>query len=248
MSGYENFSAYYDRLMGEVDYASRCEYLCALFRRFDRMPTLLLDLACGTGGFSIEFARKNIEVIGVDPSAGMLSEARQKADREGMSILFLCQSGQDLELYGTVDGAICCLDSLNHIVDYKVLSEALRRVALFLEPGRLFLFDVNTEYKHRDVLGDNTFVFEEKGLFCVWQSQYDSASNTTEMTLDFFEEDGALYRRCTEWIEERAYSPSELEQALFKAGLKIEAIFGDGTFSPPNETCERVIYVTRKEN
>ncbi len=247
MSGYEGFSQYYDRLMQEVDYPARAADLADLFATFDRMPTLLLDLACGTGGFSLEFAKRGVEVIGVDPSAEMLCVAREKAEAAGQQILFLCQPGQELELYGTVDGAICCLDSLNHITDPADFDETLRRVSLFLEPGRLFLFDVNTVYKHRAVLADRTFVLEADPVFCVWQNHFDPATLTTDVTLDFFERTGETYRRTTEWIEERAYAPRRIVQALRRAGLKLEAIYGDGTRTPPGRDCERAVYVTRKE-
>ena len=116
---YENFAETYDILMNDVDYKSRTEYLLKLFKNHGKIPTLLLDLACGTGGFSNCFAKKGIEVIGVDMSEEMLAKAGENSAEMGTDVLFLCQKAEELDLYGTVDGAICCMDSLNHITNIK---------------------------------------------------------------------------------------------------------------------------------
>ena len=244
---YNDFAYNYDALMGDVDYDARTEYLCALFKKFDREPTLMLDLACGTGEFSNRFARKNISVIGVDISYDMLSVAREKSADEGNDILYLCQDAAELDLYGTIDGAICCLDSLNHITDYDSFCRAIERVSLFLEKDRLFIFDLNTEYKHREVLGNNTFVIDTDEVYCVWQNEYDGKGEV-EITLDFFMPEGDAYYRTGESFCERAYTEGEIANALQKAGLKIEAVFEDMSETAPADTTERVVYVTRKVN
>ena len=244
---YNDFAYNYDALMGDVDYDARTEYLCALFKKFDREPTLMLDLACGTGEFSNRFVRKNISVIGVDISYDMLSVAREKSADEGNDILYLCQDAAELDLYGTIDGAICCLDSLNHITDYDSFCRAIERVSLFLEKDRPFIFDLNTEYKHREVLGNNTFVIDTDEVYCVWQNEYDGKS-VVEITLDFFMPEGDAYYRTGESFCERAYTEGEVANALQKAGLKTEAIFEDMSETAPADTTERVVYVTRKVN
>lgn len=243
---YNDFAYSYDALMGDADYDGRTKYLCSLFKRFDRMPTLMLDLACGTGEFSNRFASKGVSVIGVDISYDMLSIAREKTYEQGNDILYLCQDAAKLDLYGTIDGAICCLDSLNHITDYKQFCEAIARVSLFLEKDRLFIFDLNTEYKHREVLGNNTFVIDTDEVYCVWQNEFSEDKNTVNINLDFFNPDGDVYYRASENFCERAYTENEILVALQKAGLKTEAVFEDLSENAPNEKTERIIYVTRK--
>ncbi len=243
---YNEFAYSYDTLMSDVDYNERTRYLCSLFERFDRMPTLMLDLACGTGEFSNRFAQKGISVIGVDISYDMLSVAREKSAEQENDILYLCQDAAELDLYGTVDGAICCLDSLNHITDYNAFCKAIERVSLFLEKDRLFVFDVNTIYKHREVLGNNTFVIDSDEVYCVWQNEYNENDNTVNINLDFFTPDGDSYFRSGENFCERAYTSQEIESALQKAGLKTEAVFEELTQNCPNDTTQRVVYVTRK--
>lgn len=245
---YTDFAYVYDVLMGDVNYPARTEYILKLFKKFDRKPTLLLDVACGTGGFSIEFAKKGIEVIGTDMSEDMLSVAREKTAEEGLDILYLCQNAEDLDLYGTVDGAVCCMDSINHITDIKTLQTALKKISLFLEPERLFIFDVNTLYKHEKILANNTFVLDEEDIYCVWQNEFDEKNKITNISLDFFTKEDDIYVRSGEEFCERAYTREELANLLGNAGFKIEAVFGDMTPNPPTDTEERVFYICRKIN
>ena len=243
---YSIFADFYDELMYDVDYKKRTSYLMKLFKKYGKAPTLLLDAACGTGGFSNEFAKLGIEVIGADMSEEMLSIARESAMEQGNDILFLCQRLEELDLYGTVDGAVCCLDSLNHITDYNTLCKAIKRISLFLEKDKLFIFDVNTEYKHKEVLGNNVFVIDRDDVYCVWANKYNSKNNKTDIMLDFFVKEGENYSRFNEEFSERAYSKEQLEKAIKNAGLEIVGIFDDMTEKPVTDTSERAIYVTRK--
>lgn len=244
---YDNFAYFYDKLMRNADYDKRTAYVLSLFKQFDRKPALLLDLCCGTGTFSEAFSKDGISVIGVDVSEDMLSLANEKATENGTNTLYLHQDAKELDLYGTVDGAVCLMDSLNHITDYADFCEAIKRVSLFLEKDRLFIFDLNTEYKAESILGNNAFVFEENGVFLSWQNDYDKKNKTNTIYLDFFaEEGGGIYRRKSEEIAERAYTGDEIERALTKAGLKIEAVYEDMKKTPPTATCQRAFYVTRK--
>ena len=243
---YNDFAFVYDALMGDVDYPKRSGYILKLFKKFGSVPTLLLDVACGTGNFSMEFAKMGIEVIGTDMSEDMLSIAREKSQEEGLDILYLCQKAEELDLYGTVDGAVCCMDSINHITDKKNLAKAFSKISLFLEKDKLFIFDVNTIYKHKEVLGNNTFVLEEEGVFCVWQNEFCEKRCETAIKLDFFCECENGYNRSHEEFCERAYSQEELKNILKSAGFKVEAVFGDMTFKEPKEQDDRMFFVCRK--
>jgi len=246
MSSYTDFAYIYDTLMADAHYGERTEYILSLFDKFGQKPTLLLDLACGTGEFSLRLAQKGIEVIGVDMSEDMLSIAREKAFDSEADILFLCQKAEELDLYGTVDGAVCCMDSINHITDLKNLEEAIKKVALFLEKGCLFIFDVNTPYKHESVLGDNTFVFEEENIYCVWQNSYDRETAVTDISLDFFVEEDGLYERFCENFSERVYSIDTLTNLLEKSGFNVKAVLGDMSNNAPETLEERIFFVAEK--
>ena len=243
---YSEFAWVYDVLMQDADYEARSRYILSLFERFDKKPTLLLDLACGTVGFSNELSKEGISVIGVDISPEMLSVAREASSEQGLDVLYLCQDACELDLYGTVDGAICCLDSLNHITDYEDFKRAVSRLSLFLEPERLFIFDVNTVYKHECVLGNNTIVKENEDVFCVWQNEYNSITHTTDINLDFFVLEDGVYYRSSEQFCERAYTEEEIAAALDAAGLEIVEIFEEMIDTAPSGTAERAVYITRK--
>lgn len=133
----------------------------------------------------MELAARGKEVIGVDASPEMLSQAREKSGECQPPVLYLCQEMEELDLYGTVDAAICMLDSLNHLEGEEALGQALHRLQYFVEPGGLFLFDMNTPYKHREVLGDNTFVYDTDQVYCVWQNTWSPEEGAVDIDLDF---------------------------------------------------------------
>ena len=239
---YACFASFYDSLTQNVSYAQRAVYFDMLIRRELPSAKLLLDLACGTGSLSAELLRLGYEVIGVDASAEMLSVAASKSPQT----LFLCQDMRKIDLYGTVDATICALDSLNHITKLEDLQAVFHRVAMFTAPEGLFLFDVNTVYKHREILGNNTFFYENEHCCCVWNNSYSPQRHLVEISLDFFIREGELYRRESECFSERAYTQEELEQVIQAAGLEVLAVYGEDTTEPPTPTTQRLIYVTRK--
>ncbi len=159
------FAYYYDVLMQNVGYKERSDYICELMKRHNHEFGITLDLACGTGSLTTELALKGIDVYGIDASAEMLSEAMQKSSEKGLNILYLRQKMQSLNLYGTIDTCICTLDSINHITNEKDVAKAFERVAFFMNQDGLFVFDVNTVYKHEQVLANNTFVYETDKVF-----------------------------------------------------------------------------------
>lgn len=191
------------------------------------------------------------DVIGVDCSPEMLSEAvEKKAERfkGAKPPLFLCQRMEKLDLYGTVDFCICALDSINHLPDIPALKAAFSRVSLFLAPGGVFLFDVNTPHKHKNILRNNSFVFETGKVVCIWRNSYHEKNGRVDITLDFFQpERNGLYRRDTEHFSERIFTRRQLRGALSAAGLDIIAVYGENTLRLPDKRAERLVYVAGKK-
>ena len=246
---YGVFSEFYDALTANVSYDTVAQVLSSLLTRYGKGRGLLLDLACGTGSVSVRLAEKGYEVIGVDLSPEMLSEAQNKAYSAGQNILFLCQDMTKLDLYGTVDAAVCTLDGLCHLPDEDSLSATLRKVSLFMNPGGVFLFDVNSVYKHRAVLGNNTFVYDTDDVYCVWQNTLLSDGVTVQMDLDFFEpvSDAGNYVRQSERFTERAYPRETLEAMLKKAGFTVLDVFDGYSEKPAHDTSERLLFAVRKD-
>ena len=148
MNSYSFLAGCYDQLTYDVDYSSWADYIEKHFNRRGLPGNTVLDLACGTGSLTRELAQRGYEMIGVDLSPEMLAEAAEKnEDVGGIPPMFLCQSMDQLDLYGTIDACVCCLDSVNYVTDPRKLKKAFQRVHLFLMPGGLFLFDVNSVEK-----------------------------------------------------------------------------------------------------
>ncbi len=241
MNNYRALAAYYDRLMA-TDYEALADYLLGLFARHGSAPRTLLDLACGSGTLTAALCERGLDMIGTDGSEEMLELAAEKCPDS----LLLCQDMRELDLFDVVDGAVCTLDSFNHLLKTADVAAALDRLRLFIAPDGLLIFDVNTPYKHRVTLGDNSFVLEDEEVLCVWQSFYTAKTATVQMVLDFFEmqEDGR-YERTSDLVRERAYSLPTLKRLLEAAGFELLAVYEDRTLESPSPTADRWTLVAR---
>lgn len=247
MSGYSCFSYYYDVLTQNIDYKKQYEYFCKIMSKLGQKPGLLLDLACGTGSLSIEFAKNNVDVIAIDASVDMLSIAKQKAIENNLDILFVCQKMQNFCLHDNVDTIICSLDSINHINDIQDLKKVFISCYNALKKDGVLIFDVNTIYKHREILGNNTFVYDTDNVYCVWQNYFNEPTNTVDIFLDFFVRDGSKYYRESEDFTERAYELKDLKNILDGINLKVLNIYNYMTFDLATEKSEKAVFVCRKE-
>lgn len=249
MSGYGKFAWFYDRLTDNVEYDKIAAAVDRYVERFGGRKNILLDIACGTGSLCERFAKMGYDVIGIDSSEQMLNAALDKKYDSGLPIQYLCQDMTKLDMYGTVDVAVCTLDSINHLPDIEAVMKAFERVSLFAYPDGLFIFDVNTVYKHREVLSNNAFVYDLDGLFCVWQNEYNAEDSSVYIYLDFFEENGrGGYDRYQESFAEQAYSRELIRQCLDKAGFEVLGEYDGYTDISPAEDSERIVYVVRKIN
>ena len=246
-SGYETFSVYYDCLTKNVNYHQRALYFDGLIQSYLQSDgVVLLDLACGTGSMSEELARLGYDVLGIDYSYGMLSRAMEKKMEHGLPIQYVCQDMRELQLYGTVDVTICTLDSLNHLDCFSEVQLVFQEIYDATEPGGLFLFDMNTVYKHREVLGDRVFVYETEAVYCVWENQYTPEDHTVSMNLEFFtlQEDGS-YLRNREEITEHAYEADQIQETLRQIGFEVLGCYHADTREPLRPDSERMVVVAR---
>ena len=243
VDSYIDFARFYDSLMEDARYPERADHLLKICACFSHPVGDCLDLACGTGSMTGELYRRGVNVMGADISADMLAVATDRFPE----IRFVCQPMQALELPVPVDTVVCTLDSVNHLTEDEDVQETFCRVVQALKPGGLFVFDVNTLYKHRAILGDNAYTIENETVFCAWQNVLCEDNATVEILLDFFEEqeDGS-YRRYSEQFCEKAYADEQLRQMLANAGLETLAVYGDLTFEEPEDDEQRAVYVARK--
>ncbi len=241
------FARVYDKFSDPADAVGREAYVLGLLQEFGAAKGIVLDLACGTGHMSETLLRAGYEVIGTDSSEDMLNLARERLQPYGEKALLLGQDMRTLDLFGTVNACVCCMDSVNHLLSEEDVRAAFRRVALFTEPGGVFVFDVNTVYKHERILGDHTFVFEDETDFLVWQNEYDAADHTVSMYIDVFSRgENNVYKRYSDEITERAYELSFLRRALREAGFSNVHLFADRKRTEPGVAEERVYFVAVK--
>lgn len=245
---YEDFAFVYDRLM-DVDYTAFADGYENIFRRFGAHPHMVLDLGCGTGSLTSIMASRGYEMIGVEGSPEMLSVAREKAEESGQDILYLCQDMTEFELYGTVDAAYSSLDSLNYLLTEDAMRQTFHWVNNYLMDEGLFLFDLNSPYKLKTILGNNTFVTEEDGIFYTWENEYDEERKICTFLLNLFcEEPDGAYSRIVEEQAERAYTPEEIKALLEESGMELLAVYGADFASAPTATEERLFFVAKAHN
>ena len=245
---YSDFAQVYDRLQ-DIDYNTFVEYYKRLFAAFGCKPELVLDLGCGTGNITIPLAECGFDMIGVDISEEMLYIASEKARAAQLDkrILFLNQDMTEFELYGTVDAAVCALDGANYLTEDGDLDRLFSLMHNYLNPNGLFIFDINTRHKLCDILGDNTYTYDNDGAYCIWNSFFDGNDNICEFDLDFFvRQPSGLYMRGEEVQFERAYSDFEIRKAAESAGLHVLAAFDDRTQNAATAESERVFYVIQR--
>lgn len=243
---YGEFAKIYDKLQ-DIDYDSFIDYYEKIFNKYDLKPNLVLDLACGTGNITIPLSSRGYDVIGVDLSEEMLDIAAEKAREKSLDILFLNQDMTEFELYGTVDAIVCSLDGVNYLTEDGDVEKLFALVKNYLNPNGIFIFDINSEYKLKHILGDNTFIFDENGTYCVWDNSYDEKERICGFNLDFFiENENGMYTREGEYQEERAYSIEELKAAADAVGLKFSAAYADRSFDEVKEDTERIFIILYK--
>ena len=253
MPAYDSIASVYDNINSEIDYSAWADFIEKCFQRYLTVkPELVLDLACGTGSMTLELHTRGYDMIGADISEDMLSQAYEKAyDREISDVLFLKQDMRTFELYGTVGAVVCCLDSVNYLINDGDLEKCFSTVHNYLDPDGLFIFDVNTPYKFENIYGDQHYIFEDYDsygsvAYCGWQNEYDPTTRLCNFYLSVFtQEENGSYSRSDEMQTERCYTKEELKSCLTNCGFELIGFYGDYSFSEPNEQCERWYVVAK---
>ena len=245
MGAYEALAASYDRLTNDVDYRATVDFYRDILAQEGLHPRTAVDLACGTGTVSLLLARQGLNVTGVDLSEEMLTMAQQKAEGLENPPRFVRQSLQELTLPRGVDLAVCALDSLDYITDPQDCAEAIRRVYRALNPGGIFIFDVNTPEKLRAMDGQ-VFLDEDEDVYCVWRGEFEEETNICSYGMDLFQRQGRLWRRSFEEHREYAYSAEQLTGFLKAAGFTGIRVYGDRRMEPPQPGEQRIYLKARK--
>lgn len=245
MASYESFAEVYDMYMDNVPYRAWSENLLQILEKYQIPKGLLADLGCGTGTMTRLLQQQGYDMIGIDNSCEMLDIARQKGPKD---ILYLCQDMRSFELYGTVGAMVSVCDSMNYLTEKEDLISVIRLANNYLDPGGIFIFDMNTMYKYREILADGTFAENrEQGSF-IWENEFDPCTgiNAYELTLYIAEAEGASYRRYVEEHFQKAYETEEIKDAVSCGGMELLEILDVETMGEITETTERIYVICRE--
>lgn len=263
VEAYTSFASVYDKFMDNVPYKEWGGYIHDLLCGYGVRDGIVLDLGCGTGTMTELLAGYGYDMIGVDNSEDMLELAMEKRIASGHDILYLLQDMREFELYGTVRAVVSVCDSVNYITEPEELREVFRLVNNYLDPGGIFLFDFNTEYKYREVLGDRTIAEDRGGCSFIWDNCYYEDEQINEYDLTLFiregaaagrdeaagenrEENGALYRKYRETHFQRGYTLEEIRELINSAGLVFDAAYDMDTRGEVTKTSERICVIARE--
>ena len=247
MEAYTGFAAVYDMFMDNIPYEEWSRYLMSLLREYGVEDGLVLDLGCGTGSMTELLAAAGYDMIGVDLSEEMLQLAMEKRYESGHDILYLLQDMREFELYGTVRAVVSICDSMNYILTREDLVKVFSLVNNYLDPGGIFIFDLNTEYKYKNILGNSTIAEDREESSFIWENTYEEATRLNEYDLSLFiREEGDLYRKYEETHIQKAYRISEVEESLAEAGMELLAVYDAFTREEPKEDSERVYVIARE--
>ncbi len=245
MDAYGTLARSYDRLTNDVDYEAVVGFYNAILHAEGLRPRTAVDLACGTGSVTRLLAQQGLRVTGVDLSEEMLTMAWDKCVELDPAPIFVRQKLQNLRLPKGVDLAVCALDSFDYITDPAQGAQAIRRVYKTLNPGGIFIFDVNTPEKLRAMDGQ-VFLDEDEDVYCVWRGEFDDQANICSYGMDLFQRQGSVWLRSFEEHREYAYSAEMLVGFLKEAGFTAIAVYGDRRMEPPRAGEQRIYIKARK--
>lgn len=248
MEQYTNFAKVYDLFMDNVPYDKWVEQIKDILYKENIKDGLICDLGCGTGAITERLANLGYDMIGIDNSYDMLDVAMEKKYASGNDILYLCQDMREFELYGTVRAIISRCDSLNYIRELSELKEVFAWVNNYLDPDGLFIFDMNTEYKYQNILGDNTFAEVREQASFIWENTYDIDKRINEYDLNLFIKlEGDNYKKFEERHVQKAYTFDEILSAIDSSNMVLEKYMDADTYGDIRENTERILFVAREK-
>ncbi|NLL71379.1 MAG: class I SAM-dependent methyltransferase [Epulopiscium sp.] len=248
MATYGGFARVYDQFMEDIPYEKWGNYIQAIFKKHQYNPCSIAELGCGTGNMTEVMAQRGYEMIGIDLSEEMLMMAKEKAIQRNTDILYILQDIREFELYGTVDCILSVCDTMNYILKEDELRQVFQLVNTYLNPGGLFIFDMNTEYKYEHILGSHIFSDAKENMAYIWENNYDEEEQINEYAVNFFiqQEDSVLYERFEEIHYQKAYSIQKVSTFLSEVGLELVATYDAFTFQPPSKDSERIYFIAKE--
>lgn len=222
MEFYQQISKYYDLIFPAGD-----EQVKFLKEVAGNPPKAVLDVACGTGEYSVGLAEQGYQVTAVDRDAKMLEGLKEKVKAKGCALDYLeaDMSDMDKKLSSKFNLVFCIGNSLVHLENMQQIKEFLKKARNMLEnDGSLVLQIINF---------DRIILREIKSLPTI---ENKSAGLSFERIYDYQKQNNAILFKTKLNVEGRSFEnqvslyplrQDELTEALYEAGFKKMKLFGD---------------------
>ncbi len=244
---YKEFSYFYDYFNYNADYDKLFATVKTMAAGQNVTGGIACDLGCGTGELAFRLHRAGFDVIAVDNSDEMLDVLFDKRDEEeAYGVQILKQDITKLDMFGTVDLFTCTFDTVNHLDGEKAVQQLFDRVSLFMHPDGVFIFDMNTAYKHKNILANEKFDFEEDEADCHWQNTLYSDENKTKISITIY--DKQADEEYHEEFFEYFYSLEQIENMLKNSKLQVISLIDGEDFGPVKDDSQRYLFMVKKEH
>ncbi|KNF07466.1 putative methyltransferase [Gottschalkia purinilytica] len=248
MKTYKDFAFLYDRLMEDVDYKMWFEYIKSIFKKYNKKPDKILEMACGTGNLTKYLCEEIRDVTCFDLSDEMLTVAYDKLQYYN-NVDILKQNMIDFNLNKKeFESIICCCDSINYITDESELYKVFENTYKHLTKNGLFIFDINSYYKLKYIIGENTFIEDTDEVFYTWENEFIEEESLCYFYLTFFMKENEKYIRFDETHIEKAYTENQLKNMLKKVGFSKVDTYDAFNFYNVSEKSERIFFIASKNS
>ena len=245
---YREFAQVYDRLMDDVDYPAWAGFYLTILEEAGCRPRTMAECGCGTGGMTVQFARRGVQIVASDLSEDMLMRAADKARKAGVRAQFARQDMRRLRVTRPVDAVVCACDGVNYLTGEGDAAAFFAAARDALRPGGALAFDASSPEKLERMARDRFFFEDRDEVTYLWLNE-PGENHTVKMDLTFFlKEPGGLYRRFDEAQLQRAWRREELCALLTAAGFEDIRVYGDQKTAPPQAGEPRFHITARKAN
>lgn len=228
--------------MYDLDYEKIYKFIREVLGKKSLEPELILEMACGTGGLTEKLAR-DYKIHAFDLSDDMLSVCENKIRSKNLKLFK--QNMVGFSAPASYDAIFSVGDSLNYLTDEKDFEAAIKSSYDHLKDGGIFIFDLNTEYKFKNI--PPVTVDEVEDVLYLWENIYDEEEKLNTYGVNFFRniKDNA-YKRFYEEHLERAYDLSFVKNLLEKIGFKDIEVYDDYEFKEVSEETSRYTFIARR--
>lgn len=236
-NSYSALGRWFEYLNDDCGYEQWSQYLIKTLKSLNA-GAVGIDVGCGNGYFTRALNKCGYKVCGVDISPEALNVAKQISLKQGVNAEFLLGDIVKLKLNSKADFAVAVNDCLNYVPQNK-LKAAFGRIYACLKKGGVFVFDISSEFKLKNIIGNNLFSEDKEKVTYIWFNKL--YADRVEMDITLFEKEGDLYRRLDESQTQYIHTEEDVVSKLEEAGFSVrtEGHLGGDKLQRINFICRR---------